>query len=81
MAFFVCCTCFAEMGIPVTGGAEGNQVGLGVVSQSASWVDVVDLEISRAATALAAPGVPLQHLLAQSTVGVRVEAQPGPAQV
>jgi hypothetical protein len=64
MAFFVCCTCFAEMGIPVTGGAEGNQVGLGVVSQSASWVDVVDLEISRAATALAAPGVPLQHLLA-----------------
>ncbi len=64
MAFFVCCTCFAEMGIPVTGGAEGNQVGLGIVSESASWVDVVDLEVCRIAAALAAPAIPLQHLLA-----------------
>ncbi len=64
MAFFVCCTCFAQMGIPVTGGAEGNQVGLGIVSESASWVDVVDLEVSTTPAGLAAPVVSLQHLLA-----------------
>ncbi len=64
MAFFMCCTCFAEMGISVTSSAEGNQVGLGIVSQSASWVDVVDLEVGRTAAVLAAPAVSLQHLLA-----------------
>jgi hypothetical protein len=59
MAFFVCCTCFAEMGIPVTGGAEGNQVGLGIVSESAPGMDVVDMEIGRAAAGLATPAVSL----------------------
>ena len=66
MAFFVCCTCFAEMGILVTGGAEGNQVGLGIVSQSASWVDVVDLKIGHPAAVLAAPAIALWNLLVQS---------------
>ncbi len=63
----------------MTAGAEGNQVWLGVVSESTSWVDVVDLEVGRAAAVLAAPTIPLQHLVAQSTVGVRVEAEPGAA--
>ena len=78
MAFFVCCTWFAEMGIPVTGGAKGNQVGLGIVSESASWADVVDLEVSTTPAGLAAAAVTLQHLLAKSTVGLGVEAKPGP---
>ncbi len=48
----------------MTPGAEGNQVGLGIVSQSASWLNVVNLEIGRAAAVLAAPAIALQHLLA-----------------
>ena len=52
------------MGILVAAGAEGDEVGLGVVSQSASWVDVVDLEVGTPAAVLAAPAVSLQHLLA-----------------
>ncbi len=43
----------------MTPGAEGDEVWLGVVAESASWVDVVNLEVSRAAAALAAPAVPL----------------------
>ncbi len=78
MAFFVCCTCFAEMGIPVTGGAKGNQVLFGIIAKSASGVDVVDLEVDRTAAVLAAAAIPLQHLLAQLTIGLRVEAKPGP---
>ncbi len=79
MAFFVCCTWFAEMGIPVTGGAEGDEVWLGVVAQSASWVDVVDLEVSTTPAGLAAPAIALQHLLAQLTIGFWVEPEVGAA--
>ena len=49
---------------------------------SPSWLrggDVVDLEVGRTAAALAAPAVSLQHLLAKSTVGLGVEAEPGAA--
>ena len=53
--------------------AEGHQVLLGVVSQSAAWVDVVYVEISKAPAALAAPPVALQHLSAQCSIGRRVE--------
>ncbi len=63
----------------MTPGAEGDEVGLGVVSQSASWVDVVDLEVGTPAAALAAPPIALQHVLAKSTVGLGVEAEPGAA--
>ncbi len=63
----------------MTPGAERDEVLFGVVSQSASWVDVVDLEVGRAATGLAAPAIALQYLLAKSTVGLGVEAQPGAA--
>jgi hypothetical protein len=48
----------------VAGDAEGDEVLLGVVSQSASWLNVVDLEVGRAAAVLAAPAIALQHLLA-----------------
>ena len=62
----------------MTPGAEGDEVLLGVIAESASGVDVVDLEISRPAAVLAAPAVALQHLLAKATVGLWVEAEPGP---
>ena len=56
------------MHMPVTIRAEGDEVGLGIVAQSASWVDVVDLEVGRSAAVLAAPPIALQHLLAKSAV-------------
>ncbi len=43
----------------MTPGAEGNQVGLGIVSESAPGMDVVDMEIGRAAAGLATPAVSL----------------------
>ncbi len=52
------------MDLTVTLSAEGDQVRLGVVAESAPRLDVVDLEVSHPATALAAPAVTLQHLLA-----------------
>ncbi len=67
------------MDTAVARGAEGDQVLLGVVSESASRADVVNLEVSRTAAALAAPAIALQHLLAKSTVGLGVEAEPGVA--
>ncbi len=62
----------------MTAGAEGDEVGLGVVSKSAPGVDVVNLEVGRTAAVLATPAIALQYLLAKSTVGLRVEAKPGP---
>ena len=62
----------------MTAGAEGDEVGLGIDAQSPPRADVVDLEVGRAAAGLAAPAVPLQHLVAELAVRVRVEAKPGP---
>ncbi len=63
----------------MTPGAEGDEVGLGIVSQSASWLNVVNLKVGRPAAGLATPAIPLQHLVAQLTVRVRVEAEAGAA--
>ncbi len=64
----------------MTAGAEGDEVLLGVVAEAAPGVDVMNLEVGRAATALAAPAIPLQHLVAELAVRVRVEAEAGAAQ-
>ncbi len=52
------------MHILVTTGAEGDEIGLGIVTETAPRVDVVHLEVGRAAAGLASPAVALQHLLA-----------------
>jgi hypothetical protein len=44
--------------------AKSDQISLGIVSKLASQLDVVNLELARVPTALAAPAVPLQYLLA-----------------
>jgi hypothetical protein len=72
-------TTFLRMEFLMTPGAEGDEVLFGIVAESAPRADVMDLEVGRAAAGLAAPGVPLQHLLAQLTIGLRVEAKPGAA--
>ena len=69
------------MDTPVARGAEGDEVWLGVVAEPAPRLDVVDLEVSRPAAGLAAPTIPLQYLLAKSTVGLRVEPEAGAAWV
>ncbi len=61
----------------MTPGAERDEVWLGIVAQSASWLNVVNLKVGRPAAVLAAPAIALQHLLAKSTVGLGVEAEPG----
>ncbi len=48
----------------MTPGAEGDEVLLGIVAQTAARVAVMNLEVGRLAAALAAPAVSLQHLLA-----------------
>ncbi len=48
----------------MTAGAEGEEVGFGVVAEAAPGMDVVDLKVGRPAAVLAAPAIPLQHLLA-----------------
>ena len=53
------------MHILVTTGAEGDEVLFGIGSQPAAWVDVVDLEAGKTPAGLAAPTIPLQHLLAE----------------
>ncbi len=65
--------------VSVAARAEGDQILLGIISKAAALIDVVDLEVGTTSAGLAAPAIPLQHLLAKSTVGLRVEAEPGPA--
>ena len=63
------------MGFLVAPGAEGDEVGLGVVAEAAPGMYVVNLEIGRAAAVLAAPGVPLQYLLAELAIGLGIELE------
>jgi hypothetical protein len=43
--------------------AKGDQVLLGIISEPASRLDVVNLELAKMPTVLAPPAVPLQDLL------------------
>ena len=60
----------------VTGGAQRDEILFHVLSELTPWADVVNLELIHATTALAAPAIALQHLAAQSSIGVRVEPKP-----
>ncbi len=48
----------------VASGTQSNQILLGIISKAAALIDVVDLKIGHPAAMLAAPAIPLQHLLA-----------------
>ena len=52
---------------------------LGVVAEPAPRLDVVDLEVGRAAAGLAVPAVPLQYLLAELAIGLGIELEAGTA--
>ncbi len=52
------------MGFLVALGAEGDEVLLGIVAQTAARVEVMNLEVGTTPAGLAAPAVSLQHLLA-----------------
>ena len=57
--------------------AEGDQVDLRIVSELAPGADVVNLETVPSAAELTAPSVALENLPTQSSIGFRVEPQPG----
>ncbi len=63
------------MDISVAVDAEGNQILLGVVSQSTPWLYMMNLQTSKASTILAVPPVPLQHLTTKFPIGLWVETQ------
>ena len=48
---------------------------LGVVAEAAPGVDVMNLEVGRAAAGLAVPAVPLQYLLAELAIGLGIELE------
>ena len=54
--------------------AQRDPIALVISSHVASVLSMVNLEIFVAATTLAAPPVPLQHLLAEDPVALRVES-------
>ncbi len=60
-------------------GTQSNQIFLGIISKAAALIEVVDVKIRHQAAVLAAPAIPLQHLLAQLTIGFWVEPEAGPA--
>ncbi len=63
------------MNFMVAAGAECDQIFPDVVSEPASGMDVVDLEVGTTLAGLAAPTIPLQHVLAQLTIGLWVEPE------
>ena len=68
--FFLC----AGMENLVTGGAERDEILLDVPSEPTPRADVVDLELVQSTTALAAPPVPLENLLVQSSVRLATQS-------
>jgi hypothetical protein len=53
----------SEMHLSMAVSAKTDQVLLGIVSEPASRLDVVNLELAKMPTVLAPPAVPLQYLL------------------
>jgi len=62
-----------SMNLLMASGAEGNQILAGVVAQLAAEAKVVNLEMLRGATILAAPAIPLEYLRAKPTISCRFE--------
>jgi hypothetical protein len=58
---------------PVALGAERNEIFVGIVTQLAARLKVVNLQIFRSSTALAAPSVALKHLAAQPSIRFRLK--------
>ncbi len=63
------------MHLPVTGGADGNQVIFLIPTAVAAEFLMVDFKIGAAAAQLAAPAVALEHPPAKLRVFVRIEAR------
>jgi hypothetical protein len=61
------------MGLLMARCAEGDQILSSVSSQSASWLNVMDLKIFHPATPLAAPAVALQDFTAELAISLRVK--------
>jgi len=66
----------ARMNKSVTAYAKGNKIFLGIVSKLTPRVDVMHLQLAQTPAVLAAPSVPLQHLLAKFVVGLWIKPQP-----
>ena len=58
----------------VTGGAEGDQILVGIVTQLAARLDVVHLQVLRSTTVLASPPVAREHFA--SELAVRIGFKP-----
>ena len=58
--------------------AEGDQILGSVIAQSASRLNVMDLETLRSSAALATPAVSLQDFVAEVAIPLRIKPQAGP---
>lgn len=53
----------------MTANAQRNEIGFGIVSELAAWVDMVNLKVSKTSTIPAPPSIPLEHLAPQFSIG------------
>jgi hypothetical protein len=61
-----------EMDLPVACTAKGDEIFFHIVSQQASRLHVMDLEIFGTSAALASPATAVEYLLAKSLIGILV---------
>ena len=58
--------------------AKRDQVFFGIISELATRVEVVNLQIARCAAILAAPPIPREHFASERAIGVGFKAQSRP---
>lgn len=58
---FLFCAAYMQMHVLMASRAKGDQILLGIISGSASILNVVHLEVSRVPAELATPRVALEH--------------------
>ena len=63
----------------VTTSAERDEVPLGIVSQPAPGLDVMNVEVLGRSAVLASPAVPREHLFSKFLVSVPIESKAGPS--
>ena len=61
----------------MAGTAKSDEIFFHIASQSASRLDMMDLEIFRTSASLASPAIALEHLLAKPPIGIPVQAKSG----
>ena len=65
------------MNLPMAGTAKGDEIFFHIPSQQATRLHMMNLQVFATSASLASPTIAPEHLQAEHSIGIPVQAQPG----